>query len=71
MTKHTAKAGELPNGSIDFDKVQANAKAGKDDIFSGAVTHQRNEKPLTPKQEEAAAEAFAAARPTLAGDATE
>lgn len=40
MTKHTESAGDIPNGSIDFNKVHDAAKAGKDDIFAGAVTHQ-------------------------------
>lgn len=41
MTKATAAAGKLPAGSIDFDKVHANARAGKDNIYEGAVSHQR------------------------------
>ncbi len=45
MTKATPAAGSLPNGSIDFDKVQANARAGKSDIYEGAVSHVRGAKP--------------------------
>lgn len=37
MSKHTPKAGPAPNGSINFDKVQENARAGKADIYEGAV----------------------------------
>lgn len=42
MTKHTEKAGALPNAAIDFEKVQANAKKGDDNIFKGACTLERN-----------------------------
>lgn len=37
MSKHTPKAGTMPNASIDFNKVHENARAGRDDIFKGAV----------------------------------
>lgn len=65
MTKHTAKAGTLPNGSIDFNKVHEAAKAGKDDIYAGAVSLERNDDPPKPKDEAEAAEAQAEARPSL------
>ena len=35
--KHTAKAGPMPNASVDFNKVHDNARAGKKDIYDGAV----------------------------------
>lgn len=57
MTKATAAAGKLPAGSIDFDKVHAAAKAGKDNIYEGAVSHQRKDpEPAAAPADEKAAE---------------
>lgn len=73
MPKHTETFGrKVPNGSIDFDKVQAAAKAGKDDIFAGAVTHQRDVPKSWPKamrdaaEEQQAEDAAAAGAPLKA-----
>lgn len=55
MNKHTPTAGALPNASIDFDKVNAAAKAGKDDIFDGAVSKERNAGEAVPEAAETAA----------------
>jgi hypothetical protein len=52
MTKHTEKMGRMPAGAIDFDKVQSNARAGKADIFHGAVSKVRDEDERLGKVEE-------------------
>ena len=54
--KNTPKAGPLPNASIDFNKVHDNARAGKADIYAGAV-----HAPPKPAAEEAPKGAEAAA----------
>jgi hypothetical protein len=62
MTKHTEKAGALPNASIDFDKVHANAKAGKDDVYKGTLSKQRGEPaPDAGEAEEKTADVISAA----------
>jgi hypothetical protein len=61
MTKHTERAGKTPNGSIDFDKVQAAAKAGKDDIYKGAVSHDTRDAKTFPKRNRPDPEEVAAA----------
>jgi hypothetical protein len=63
MTKHTEKVGKLPNASIDFSKVHANARAGKDDVFDKALSHQR--KAAEPDAGEAAVDKVALAAPVV------
>lgn len=65
MTKNTEKAGPLPNASIDFNKVHANAKAGKADVFDGACSHQREE--TVSKEERKVLDAAAEVRAEEAG----
>lgn len=79
MSNHTPKAGPLPNGSINFDKVHENARAGKDDIYEGAVRKQRKEvsegghEPASSRaareaeEAKAAAEAAKSDKPAVAG----
>ena len=65
-----AIAPDLPNGSIDFNKLHDNDAKGKtgDAVFEGAVTNVQGEAPAeaAPVEAEVAAKADAAPAPTPA-----